>query len=377
MPAISTAPQKDAFRSSTVTSPPARVDRVNNIIFGASIIQAGELNDGDARPWSVDSKTLSQVLALAHASRGGVKARFTHPNMSNDGMGSYLGKWQNFEIDADGTTIRADLHIADAAFTSPQGDLGNYVMDMAEQDPEAFGVSIATRLDTADLSAWETSLDGMSKEERKAARWPMRFSALKAGDIVDTPAATRGGLFSLETDLRNLPAQATALLDAYFSDASPDVVRERINGFLDRYLSSKGHDMTQPTETPETPPEAPPADLSAVGNEPVQTTPTADLAAAERDRCLQIAALCNVAGVPDKFSAFVSANFSVSQTQEALKLVAVQKGSALSNAPEPAADPDAKYKAEFAANRANITCTEEQWIRTRKIDDGLIPLQSR
>lgn len=375
MQTIKTAPAQDAFRTQPTAAPPERVDRVNNVIYGASVMQAGDLNDGDARPWTVDTETLSQIVAYGQAARGGIKARMTHPNMSNDGMGSYLGKWQNFRLDGD--TVRADLHIADAAFTSPQGDLGNYVMDMAEQDPEAFGVSVATRLDQASLATWNDNLQKMDRDKRKAARWPMRFAALKAGDIVDSPAATRGGLFSLEADLRNLPAQATALLDTYFSDASPDVVRERINGFLDRYLATKGHDMTTETATPETPPAAPAADLSAVGSEPVHTTPTADLAASERERCLQIAALCNVAGVPDKFSAFVNANFSVPQVQEALKLVAVQKGSALSNAPEPAADPDAKYKAEFAANREHITCSEEQWIRTRKIDDGIIPLQSR
>jgi hypothetical protein len=320
-------------------------------------------------------------MTFGNATRNGLKARFTHPNMSNDGMGSYLGRWTNFRIDGD--TVRADLHIADAAYTSPQGDLGNYVMDLAEQDPEAFGISMATQLDEQSYAEFEQSRHRESdNDKRKKMRWPMRFSAMKAGDVVDSPAATRTGLFSLtDADPRNLPAQATALLDAYFSDAPAAAIRERINGFLNRYLSSRGDDMPEPTPadtvTTETPaaPAAPAADLSAAPAVPVAHTPTADLAAAERTRCLQIQALCNLAGVPDKFSLFVNGNFTVEAAQAALRDLSAQRGSVIQPAAEPQPDPNARYKAEFAANRDSITVTEEQWIRSRRIDDGLEPLQ--
>jgi hypothetical protein len=98
----------------------------------------------------------------------------------------------------------------------------------------------------------------------------MKFTALRAGDVVDEPAATRGGMFDLMTvDQRNLPAQATALLKTYFGDAEPAVVRSRIDGFLDRYFSNKGATMpdvtpspveetTKPPETPTEQPETPP-----------------------------------------------------------------------------------------------------------------------
>jgi len=151
MTTITTAPPAEAFRTDTVRQQPQRVDRQANVIYGASMMQVGDLNEGDARPWTVDMETLQQALSLAQQSRSGVKARFTHPNMSSDGMGSYLGRWANWRIE--GETLRADLHIADAAFTSPQGDLGNYVMDLAEADPGAFGVSLAPRNDIANLQA--------------------------------------------------------------------------------------------------------------------------------------------------------------------------------------------------------------------------------
>ena len=381
MPAIKTAPDKSAFRTDTTRQPPAQVDRNGGIIYGAAMMQAGDLNPGDARPYTVDAETLQQVVSFGNAARHGLKARFTHPNMSNDGMGSYLGRWTNFRIDGD--TVRADLHIADAAYTSPQGDLGNYVLDLAEQDPEAFGVSMATRFDEQNLAQFEDlRFRESDAEKRKAMRWPMRFSGMKAGDIVDSPAATRTGLFSLsEVDLRNLPLQATTLLDAYFSDAPAAAIRERISGFLDRYLASRGDDMPEPTPadtvTTETPaaPAAHAAELSAAPAISVEHTPTEDLAAAERTRCLQIQALCNLAGVPDKFSLFVNGNFSVEAAQAALRDLSAQRGSVIQRAAEPQPDPNAKYKAEFAAHRNSITVTEEQWIRSRRIDDGLDPLQ--
>jgi hypothetical protein len=381
MPAISTAPDKSTFRTDAARQAPARVDREGGVIYGAAIIQAGDLNAGDPRPFTIDNETLQQVMRFGSASRTGIKARFTHPNMSNDGMGSYLGRWTNFRIDGD--TVRADLHIADAAYTSPQGDLGNYVMDLAEQDPESFGVSVAMRYDEQKLTEFEDARYRESdNDKRKKMRWPMRFAAMKAADVVDSPAATRTGLFSLtEADPRNLPAQATALLDAYFSDAPAAAIRERINGFLNRYLASRGDDMPEPTPaepvTTETPaaPAAPAADLSAAPAVPVAQTPTADLAAAERTRCLQIQALCNLAGVPDKFSLFVNGNFTVEAAQAALRDLSAQRGSVIQPAAEPQPDPNARYKAEFAANRDSITVTEEQWIRSRRIDDGLEPLQ--
>ena len=106
MPTIDTAPPADAFRTDAIRDQPQRVDRQANVIYGASMMQVGDLNEGDARPWTVDMETLQQALSLAQQSRTGVKARFTHPNMSSDGMGSYLGRWANWRIE--GETLRAD-----------------------------------------------------------------------------------------------------------------------------------------------------------------------------------------------------------------------------------------------------------------------------
>jgi hypothetical protein len=372
MPQLDTIADPALFRTTRQAELPAKVDRKANIIFGANLMQVGDLNDGDARPWTVDAESLAQAQKMMSKGNNGAKARFTHPNMSSDGMGSYLGRWKNVRVD--GGTLRGDLHLADAAFKSPQGDLGTYVMDLAESDPEAFGVSLATRLDYSDLEEFD--------KKKTGEKWPMRFSDIRAGDIVDEPAATRGGMFDLTTpDLRNLPAQATVLLSTYFGDAEPEVVRGRINAFLDRYLSNRGTDP-MPSETPVETTEQVPALETPVIESPVDETPatpdlSTDFAADERARCKKIRALVDLAGVPDKFNLFVDNNFSVEETQAALRDIVSKKNPALSSVPEAPADPNARYKAEFAAEpRYAKSMTVDQFVAMRRVDEGLDVLKA-
>lgn len=371
MKTIELPPKEGMFRTARLAELPSKVDRKANIIFGANLMQVGDLNDGDSRPWTIDAEALAQAQQLMSKGNNGAKARFTHPNMSSDGMGSYLGRWKNVRVD--GGTLRGDLHLADAAFTSPQGDLGTYVMDLAESDPEAFGVSLATMLDRKDLDA--------HREKSKEAKWPMRFSDVRAGDIVDEPAATRGGMFDLTTpDLRNLPAQATALLATYFGDAEPEVVTARVNGFLATYFKTKGHHMAEPTPAtepqqpaappaePATPSPANPVDLSA------ERAAAADLARKdERERVTTITALCKQAGKPELADKFCENGSSVADVQGELfqmlcksnSPVGEEGGTGETDKP----DENKKYKAEFKEGKYRMT--EEQYVSLRRAEDGL------
>ena len=266
---ITTAPNENAFRTAPSFGVPAqRVDRQKNIIFGASIIQAGDVNDD--RPWTVDNETLQSVADFGNRPNKGIKARVTHPNMSNDGFGSHLGRWKNFRVDGD--SVRADLHIADSAFDTPKGDLASYVLDLAEEDPEAFGVSIATKLDHEGMEATENE-----------GRSMLRISGLRAADIVDEPAATRGGFFSAENfEASDIPSAVTWLLDNHFKNAGREVVTARFESLLDKYFGAKPmttenveQQVENPdlsVESPETP-EAPvveetPAEVPAVEEKP-------------------------------------------------------------------------------------------------------------
>ncbi len=75
------------------------------------------------------------------------------------------------------------------------------------------------------------------------------------------------------------------------------------------------------------------------------------------------------------FNTFVDAGFSVEETQAALKDLMGKRGSVLDAAPEPPADPNAKYRAEFAQHKHLLSVSEDQYIRSRRIDDGLEHLQ--
>ena len=95
-----------------------------------------------------------------------------------------------------------------------------------------------------------------------------------------------------------------------------------------------------------------------------------DLAAVERDRCKKIRALCELAGTQDKFNLFVDNNFSVEETQAALRDIVAKKNPALSNSPEPQkSDPDASLRAEYAeAVKFKVTMglSEAEYIANAK-----------
>jgi hypothetical protein len=246
-------------------------------------------------------------------------------------------------------------------------------MDMAEDEPDMFGISLATRINAAEME--KLKLEKRSADPEWKGRTPLRFLSVHAADVVDEPAATRGGFFSLtEVDNRNLPAQATLLLDSYFADAEPEVVTARINGFLATYFQSKGKTMTSPT--PELAPVAtPPAaqvDLAA------ERKAAADLARQEeRERVTKITALCKQAGKESLAAGFCEKGLSVADVQGELFASLCTSNAPIGDNGTPAEsdDPNAKYKAEYAANPENAKrLSFEQFVSVRRYEDGLEPL---
>lgn len=156
------------------------VDREKGVIRGAKVIEKGPLNDD--RPLEVDDITVDQVVDFGNRPNKGVKVRLTHPQ--GDSMGLHLGRALNFRREGD--VARADIQLSKSSFISPKGDIGGYVLTLAEEDPESMGMSVATILDREAMLE-ESSEDGIA---------PLRFRHLYAVDVVSTPAATRGGLFS-------------------------------------------------------------------------------------------------------------------------------------------------------------------------------------
>ena len=219
--------------------------------FGAGLIrQAAVITRGEAEGhgmW-IDAEMLAQVHDAINAADTGTKGRFTHPDLSADGLGKGLGRWRNAKVDGD--IVRADLHFFETAHNAPDGDLAEYVMDLAEEDPAAFGVSIVFKPDKgaehkhrgehSDDDGVFHSPDPDNKKNHPHAR----LAKLHGADVVDEPAANPSGLFSRGQEIAH---EADALL-AYslgLSDERPELAEleidpDRVSGFVTRCLESHG-----------------------------------------------------------------------------------------------------------------------------------------
>jgi hypothetical protein len=191
--------------------------------------------------------------------RYGYKSRFTHPSISGDGMGKYLGRVMNARLVDDGDRVIADLHFGQSAHKSPDGNLAEYVMGLAEEDPEAFGTSIVFDIDfeaqdrfTIQHLNHDTG-EFESPDELNQHHYPhVRLLELQADDVVDEPAANPDGLF----DCNPIARQADQLLSyaAGLSDQMPsttdalglgEIHPDRLRGFLSRFLEQHNLQITK------------------------------------------------------------------------------------------------------------------------------------
>ncbi len=173
------------------------------VITGVSVATTGE---AIGHRLIFDEKSLAQLQQLGASKVGGVKSRFTHPGWFTDGLGKYLGRFKNFRAECSqgseasgGSKLIADLFISKTAHSSPAGDIGKYVTDLAIEDPGSFGVSVVVDLERV----WPT-LDGSEKPaaggrpDNAATKYPVaRISQLYAADLVDEPALNPDGLFDV------------------------------------------------------------------------------------------------------------------------------------------------------------------------------------
>lgn len=232
------------------------------IIRGVSIITRGEALGH--RSW-IDATTLQQVAdSINAAGTKGVKSRFTHPGMSGDGLGSMLGHAIG-PAEVRGNQVIADVHLSKSSHTAPQGDIGAYVMDLAEESPESFGTSIVFMHDRAAEDAFADenqaeveSEDGKGRKRKGYEfRSPdpdnvnhyrhVRLKSLRAVDAVDEPAANPSGLFT-----EKIPQQADALLSYALglSSERPEcstfgVDADRASAFVARFLEARGLELRE------------------------------------------------------------------------------------------------------------------------------------
>jgi len=217
------------------------------LIRGLSVVTRGEALGHDL--W-LDDTFCNQVALAIDEKNNGAKARFTHPSLSGDGLGRHLGRVQNGSFN--GTQVFADLHMSAAGHRTPEGDLAGYVMDLAEDDPEAFGMSIVFGFDHEDMDQFSeehedsdgrfVSPDALNTKNLLHAR----LGELRAVDAVDEPAANPSGLFHREVELLAEAELVTAYALGLSNDKPKTVClgvdADRIKGFVARFATE--HDLT-------------------------------------------------------------------------------------------------------------------------------------
>ncbi len=203
---------KQRFRSLPLREAPGRVDRDKRVIYGVSAAQAVEaLGHG----LELDQRTIEQIVELGNKTKNGIKSRFTHPGLSSDGMGKHLGRMVNFRVEGDKAV--GDLRLAEAASNAPDGDLAGYVMDLANEDSAAFGMSIVaggelvwTRAngEEQNVGAVDATGEPLGRPDDALTELPVfRVTELDAVDVVDEPAANRDGMFSAHLWGTNVKAE--------------------------------------------------------------------------------------------------------------------------------------------------------------------------
>ena len=224
------------------------------ILSNVALITQGEALGHDM--W-IDSAMLDQVAG--GASEAGVKARFTHPTMSSDGLGRTLGRVKSLRREGD--KVLGDLHFFESAHATPEGDLAEYVMMLANEDPTAAGLSIVfdTDAEATDDHYNEFTVDGSfaSPDESNEKNLPhARVAKLRAADVVDEPAANPDGLFhrqSVSADAGSFLEYCVGLSDDK-PQASFGVDSDRAKAFFQRWLNEQELQISS-SKVPEMPQE--------------------------------------------------------------------------------------------------------------------------
>lgn len=254
-------PAKAEWLRASLKSQVGKVDREKGIIHGVILAEEGPFKDLRGE---FDRKAIRAATKLANERNGGLKSRLAHPSLSSDGIGKFLGRTHDHRTDtvlreagkdADGKPLmkemlvtRGDLHLDKTALEEPIGGgkpLGVYVMDLAESDPDALGLSLVLKVDQ------EYRLDKQGRPLKNEAGedlpplWMPK--SLHAVDVVDDGDATHS--FLSADMLAGLPdavvRQGCELLDQQFPTQDREVVKARLTAFVDRYLAHRFGDVEE------------------------------------------------------------------------------------------------------------------------------------
>ena len=187
-----------------------------------------------------DAVTLKQVAAHVNDTDG-IKSRFSHPGACEDSTGKMLGRIRDAKVIGD--KVVGDLHLSQSARKSPSGNLYDYVMARAQEDPASFGMSVVvsgesvwTLKDGTEISAGANGEVVARPTTALTEKPTLRVKKLHAVDVVDEPAANRDGMFSGTT--AELSEEMFQQLDLLASERN--LSHEKLAGFAIRYFATRG-----------------------------------------------------------------------------------------------------------------------------------------
>lgn len=166
-----------------------QIDAEKGVIYGVVLAQKGMNKNG-----TYFSERFLNELKAKGDERGYIKARFGHPTMCNNSLGSYIGRYKNFKVEDE--KLFGDLYLDEIAKdTNVEGrgiTMYDYIMRMAQSNSDMFGNSIVI---LANYVIEEYEEDGEKKEAdgHELIEWT-------SSDLVDDPAAT-DSLFHSADDL--------------------------------------------------------------------------------------------------------------------------------------------------------------------------------
>ena len=211
-------------------------------IKNVSVIAQGEaLGHG---MWIDDVFANQVALQLAEA-ESGIKVRFTHPDMSGDGLAKGMGR--AFYKRKKKNKVYADIHFWKSAHDGPDGNLAGYVIQRAKEDPSSFGMSISFQQDLESQAEFvqDNSDDGAfaSPDPNNLDNLPhVRLSKLRAADFVDEPAANPDGLFCVDETFKEAEQMlsfALGLTEEQPETCSFGIDPSRAAGFVQRFMESR------------------------------------------------------------------------------------------------------------------------------------------
>ena len=170
------------------------VDIKDGVLRGVVLAKEGEAKGHDL--W-LDGEFLAKWTAFAQEYPRGLKVRFGHPSMSNDALGTEVGRMKNIRLEDD--QIKGDLYLYESADLSPTvPNAREWILAMAVEDPDAIMMSIV----------FQSGEPRVKEDDDRKYAEPISAEAV---DLVDQGAAT-DALFSFKLNPHAFAVQAEQIL---------------------------------------------------------------------------------------------------------------------------------------------------------------------